>query len=390
LKLGRTQNASSLPGVSVSPAQLGEVVECFERNFRERGELGASVSVWWNGVEILSEAEGWRDKAKARPWTADTLVPVYSATKGPAAATLLMALESRGLGPTTPVREVWPRFPVEANFAQLLSHQCGLAALDRRASVWDHDEVVAAIEVQEPAWLPGEGHGYHPRMFGALVDEPVRRLTGKPLGAYFREVLADPLGLDFWIGLPEAEHGRVATLYPGKADKSDLEEGFYREFHREGSLVRRAFSSPRGLHSVQEMNDPKAWSAGFPAMGGIGTASALAKFYQAAIGALASPLSPVVRAALATLQVQGEDRILLRETAFTCGCQQDPVDESGAKKRLLYGPSPEAFGHPGAGGSHAFGDPATGISFAYVMNQMELSVFPGPKSLDLVAALFEF
>ncbi|HEY8961089.1 MAG TPA: serine hydrolase domain-containing protein, partial [Luteolibacter sp.] len=336
--------------MSVSPAQLGEVVECFERNFRERGELGASVSVWWNGVEILSEAQGWREKTKARPWTPDTLVPVYSATKGPAAATLLMALELRGLSPKTPVREVWPAFPVEASFARLLSHQCGLAALDRRASVWDHEEVVAAVEAQEPAWLPGEGHGYHPRMFGVLVDEPVRRLTGQSLGAYFREILGDPLGLDFWIGLPESEHGRVATLYPGKADKSDLEEGFYREFHRDGSLVRRAFSSPRGLHSVQDMNDPKAWSAGFPAMGGIGTASALAKFYQAAIGALASPLSPAVRTALATLQVQGEDRILLRETAFTCGCQQDPVDESGAKKRRLYGPSPEAFGHPGAGG----------------------------------------
>jgi len=375
--------------VSVSPAQLGEVVECFERNFRERGELGASVSVWWNGVEILSEAQGWREKTKARPWTPDTLVPVYSATKGPAAATLLMALELRGLSPKTPVREVWPAFPVEASFARLLSHQCGLAALDRRASVWDHEEVVAAVEAQEPAWLPGEGHGYHPRMFGVLVDEPVRRLTGQSLGAYFREILGDPLGLDFWIGLPESEHGRVATLYPGKADKSDLEEGFYREFHRDGSLVRRAFSSPRGLHSVQDMNDPKAWSAGFPALGGVGTASALAKFYQAAIGALASPLSPAVRSALATLQIQGEDRILLRETAFTCGCQQDPVDESGAKKRRLYGPSPEAFGHPGAGGSHAFGDPATGISFAYVMNQMELSVFPGPKSLDLVEALFE-
>jgi len=375
--------------VSVSPAQLGEVVECFERNFRERGELGASVSVWWNGVEILNEAQGWREKTRNRPWTSDTLVPVYSATKGPAASTLLLALESRGLGPETSVREVWSRFPVEANFAQLLSHQCGLAALDRRASVWNHEEVIAAVEAQEPAWLPGEGHGYHPRMFGPLVEEPVRRLTGKSLGAYFREVLGDPLGLDFWIGLPESGYSRVATLYPGKADKSDLEEGFYREFHREGSLVRRAFSSPRGLHSVQDMNDPKAWLAGFPAMGGIGTASALAKFYQAAIGALASPLSSAVRAALATREIQGEDRILLRETAFTCGCQRDPVDEAGAKKRRLYGPSPEAFGHPGAGGSHAFGDPATGLSFAYVMNQMELSVFPGPKSLDLIEALFE-
>lgn len=361
----------------------------FERNFIERGELGASVSVWWNGDEVLSLGQGFMDKGKTRPWTEDTLVPVYSATKGLSAATLLMALEEKGFGPQTPVREVWPGFPVErATFAQLLSHQCGLAALDQRASVWDHEEVIAAIEAQTPAWLPGDGQGYHPRTFGALVEEPVRRLTGQTLGTYFREKIAQPLALDFWIGLPESEHSRVATLYPGRADKSDLEEGFYREFHQEGSLVRKAFSSPRGLHSVQDMNDPKAWSARFPAMGGIGTARALAKFYQAAIGAIESPLSPSVRAALAATQIQGDDRILLRETVFTCGCQKDPVDATGRKKRHLYGTSIEAFGHPGAGGSHAFGDPENGLSFAYVMNQMELSVFPGPKSTDMIDALF--
>ncbi|MFD0895014.1 beta-lactamase family protein [Luteolibacter ambystomatis] len=375
--------------MSVSPAQLGQVLSAFERNFRERNELGASVSVWWQGEEIFSAAQGHMDRTKSREWAESTLVPVYSATKGPASATLLMALEAKGMGPETLVREVWPAFPVaEATFAHLLSHQCGLAALDRRASVWDHTEVVAAVEVQEPAWRPGGGQGYHPRTFGALVEEPVRRLTGRTLGVHFREVLGEPLGLEFWIGLPESEHHRVATLYPGKADKSDLEEGFYSEFHKEGSLVRRAFSSPRGLHSVQEMNDPKAWSAGFPAMGGIGTAQALAKFYQAAIGAIESPLSPSVRAALAETRIQGDDRILMRETVFTCGCQKDPLDEAGNKKRRLYGTSAGAFGHPGAGGSHAFGDPETGLSFAYVMNQMELSVFPGPKSTEMIEGLF--
>jgi CubicO group peptidase (beta-lactamase class C family) len=375
--------------VSVSPSALGAVLSVFERNFVERGELGASVSIWWNGEEVLSFAQGFMDRAKTKPWTEQTLVPVYSATKGLSAATLLMALEEKGLGPETLVREVWPAFPVEtATFAQLLSHQCGLAALDQRASVWDHAEVIAAIEAQTPAWLPGDGQGYHPRTFGALVDEPVRRLTGQALGSYFREKIAGPLGLDFWIGLPESEHERVATLYPGKADKSDLEEGFYKEFHQEGSLVRKAFSSPRGLHSVQDMNDPKAWSAGFPAMGGVGKASALAKFYQAAIGAIESPLSPSVRAALATTQIQGDDRILLRETVFTCGCQKDPVNPSGQKLRRLYGSSTEAFGHPGAGGSHAFGDPENGLSFAYVMNQMELSVFPGPKSIEMIDGLY--
>lgn len=373
----------------VSPSSLGDVLARFEENFRERGELGASVSVWWRGEELLAAGEGWCEKERVRAWSRDTLVPVYSATKGPAAATLLLALDERGLGPETPLREVWPGFPVaEASFGDLLSHQCGLAALDRRASLWEHGEVVAAIEAQEPAWRPGEAHGYHPRTFGALLEEPLRRLTGRGLGVEWREKIAAPLGLDFWIGLPEQEWPRVARLYPGKAAAEDLQSGFYREFNAEGTLTRRAFTSPRGLHSVQEMNDPKAWAAGLPALGGVGTASALAKFYQAAIGAIDSPLGGRVRQALAGLRVSGADRVLVQETAFSCGCQLDPLDASGRKGRELYGPSSQAFGHPGAGGSHALGDPESGVSFAYVMNQMELSVMPGAKSLDLVKALF--
>ncbi|MBK1882186.1 beta-lactamase family protein [Luteolibacter pohnpeiensis] len=376
--------------MAVAPSVLGEIAEVFERNFRERGELGASISIWWNGIELLSESAGWCEKEQLRPWDSATMVPVYSATKGPAAATLLVALESAGLNPSSRVREVWSRFPVaEATFAHLLSHQCGLPALDQRASVWDHEAVVAAIEEQEPAWQLGHGHGYHPRTFGALLEEPVRRLTGMPLGEYWRQKIGDPLNLDFWIGLPEKYWPRVAKLYPGKAAKSDLEEGFYREFNQEGTLTRRAFSSPRGLHSVQEMNDPKAWSAGICSMGGIGTASALAKFYQAAIGALESPLSTEVRLALATVQSAAEDRVLLRPTVFTCGCQKDPVGVDGEKIRRLYGKNQAAFGHPGAGGSHGFGDPETGISFAYVMNQMELSVMPGQKCVEMIEALYD-
>lgn len=373
----------------MSPSSLGELLEHFEENFRSRGEIGASVSVWWRGEEVLSAAHGWCEKERHRAWSPGTLVPVYSATKAPAAATLLMALDSRGLGPESPVREVWRGFPVEeATFGDLLSHQCGLAALDQRASLWDHAEVVAAIEAQRPAWRPGQGHGYHPRTFGTLLEEPVRRLTGHSLGRQWREWIAAPLGLDFWIGLPEAEWPRVARLYPGKAAAGDLQSGFYKEFNTEGTLTRRAFGSPRGLHSVQEMNDPKAWSAGFPAMGGVGTASALAKFYQAAIGVIESPLGENVKRALATVRCSGDDLVLIQPTAFSCGCQLDPLDAAGRKSRELYGPSHQAFGHPGAGGSHAFGDPASGVSFAYVMNQMELNVMPGPKSTGLVRALF--
>jgi CubicO group peptidase (beta-lactamase class C family) len=375
--------------MAVSPSALGKVVEVFERNFSDRDELGASVSIWWDGVELISHGHGWCEREKRRSWSSDTLVPVYSATKVPSAATLLLALASRGLSEDTPVREVWPRFPVaEARFFHLLSHQCGLAALDKRASVLEHAAVVESIEQQVPAWRIGDGHGYHPRTFGALVDEPVRRLTGLTLGGYWREMIAGPLDIDFWIGLPEPEWPRVARLYPGKAGKDDLADAFYKQLTTSGTYTRRAFSSPRGLHAIHEMNESRAWSAGLPALGGVGTASALAKFYQAAIGSIESPLPVRVRQALASPRSSAEDRVLLRPTVFTCGAQQDPLDAVGRKRRIIYGPSISAFGHPGAGGSHGLGDPETGISFAYVMNQMDLSVMPGLKCVEMVDALF--
>lgn len=375
--------------MGVSPSGLGALLGEFEENRRSRGEIGASVSVWWRGQEMISSGHGWCERERRRPWSAETLVPVYSATKGPASAALLLALDEKGLGVETPVREVWPRFPVaEASFGDLLSHQCGLAALDHGAELWEHAEVVAAIESQHPAWRPGEGHGYHPRTFGALIDEPVRRLTGTTLGQWWWDRIAGPLGLEFWIGLPEREWPRVASLVPGRATAGDLASGFYKAFSTEGSLTRLAFASPRGLRSVQEMNDPKAWSAGLPAMGGVGTASALARFYQVAIGAVPGPLSERVRAALARRRVDGDDRVLMMPTSFSAGCQLDPLDAGGRKRRSLYGPSLDAFGHPGAGGSHAFGDPENGLSFAYTMNQMELGVMPGRRSSTLVAGLY--
>jgi len=363
-----------------------ELRHYFEENFAVRGELGAGLSVWQDGEEIVSFAGGYRNREKTDSWDARTLVPVYSATKGPAAATLLYALSKHGLDETCLVSEVWAGFPLDgATFAEMLSHQCGLAALAHQADVFDHRAVVQAIEHTTPEWCPGQGHGYHPRTHGFLLDECVRRLEGKRLGEVWNQEIARPMGIDFWIGLSDRDWGRVAKLVPGRAKPSVFEEGFYEAFNTNGSLTRRAFSSPRGLHAIAEMNEPRAWSAGLPAMGGIGSTTGLAKFYQCAIGAIESPLGESIRTALRTLQISGQDRVLLRETAFTCGCQQDPLDESGNKTRQLYGPSTRAFGHPGAGGSHAFGDPEHRLSFAYTMNQMELSVMPGDRCLGLVA-----
>ncbi|MFK7909848.1 MAG: serine hydrolase domain-containing protein [Akkermansiaceae bacterium] len=368
---------------------LKELEKEFQKNFTHRGELGASVSVWKRGEEIISLHNGWSEREEKRPWTAETMVPFYSATKGLSSAVVLYLLGENNLTPADLVSRVWPEFPQpEATFAQLMSHQLGLAALDKKADVYDHASVIDAIENQtSPNWQPNTKHGYHPRTIGYMLDEIARRLSGETLGQVWRDKIAEPLGLDAWIGLPEEQFERVARLYPGKQDKSDLQSGFYGELHREGSLVRQAFFSPRGLHSVREMNEPQAWQAALPAMGGIGTAQALAKFYQAACGAIKF-FSDDVRKWMETMIVMGDDQILQTRTAFSCGFQLDPLDQFGRKDRHHYGLSRRGFGHPGAGGSHAFGDPESGISFAYVMNQMELSPLPKEKSLEMIKAVF--
>lgn len=366
---------------------LEAVKAAFQNNFDQRGELGASLSIWKAGEEVLSLADGWCEREKKKVWNERTMVPFYSATKGPAAATLLVLLEENGLTPDDLVCRVWDDFPQpSATFAEMMSHQCGLAALDIQASVYSYEDVVSAIESQSANWDLGDGHGYHPRTYGFLLEKPVRLLSGMTLGEAWRKKIADPLDLDLWIGLPESEFDRVATLYPGKMDKSDLESGFYKEFNQAGTLVRRAFSSPRGLHGVHEMNHPKAWQAALPAMGGVGTARSLAKFYQAAIGQI-ELFSDDCLDWMSQAIVAGDDRVLITPTRFSCGFQLDPIDSAGNKLRQNYGLSPRAFGHPGAGGSHGFGDPESGISFSYLMNQMELAVLPGPKSLDVIQAL---
>lgn len=363
------------------------IEQIFKENFHQYGELGASVSVWQHGEEILSLAEGWCERERVRSWNRDTLVPVYSATKGPASVTLLMLLEENGLSPESRVRQVWDKFPNEkATFAEMMSHQCGLAALDQAESVFDYRAVISAIEGQTPYWELGDGHGYHPRTYGFLLDECVRVLTGSTLGEVWRTRIAEKLDLDLFIGLPGEEFNRVAKLYPGKMDKSELESGFYKEFNQPGTLTKKAFSSPRGLNAVHEMNSEKAWQSALPAMGGVATASALAKFYQAAIGAIDFFESDVLEWMQET-QSMGDDKVLITPTHFTNGFQKDPLDVAGNKIRNNYGRSRSAFGHPGAGGSHAFGDPESGVSFAYTMNQMDLSVLPGVKSSRMISTI---
>lgn len=384
-----------------SPGHLDAVTRWFDDNFLSRGELGASVSIWQSGVEILSLAQGHADRSQSRPWTSETLVPVWSATKGPAAVCALMAMAEASLPIDALVTEIWPEFATggkaNVSFAHLFSHTAGLCALNDRVSILDYEAVIQALEHQPPLWEPGTKQGYHARTFGFLMDEVVRRVIGAAsLGEFFREALGSPMGLDFWIGLPSAQHGRVATVYPGKISIADGDRPFLKAFSTSGSLTQRTFSSPLGLNAVQDFNQPETWQRGFASMGGVGSASGLGKFYamlaQGGVwGGRQIVPADVIRLLSGTLSEQ-EDLVLCTPITFGAGVMKDPLQTDPAlppgKLRCHYGPSLQAFGHPGAGGCLAFADPENQISFAYTMNQMETGALPGPKSIGLIDRLY--
>ena len=384
-------NALQFLYMRLDPEVRDRLEPLFQQNFEKFGELGAAVSVWQNGNPVADLYGGFCDARREKPWMADTLVLVWSATKGIGSACLLHALQERNIEITERVAEFWPEFDQSGkekiSVAQLLSHQAGLCALDRRVDVLDYDAVIRALEMQTPLWPPGTAHGYHARTFGFLLDELVRRLSGKRLSDYWEENFARPLGLDFWIGLPNDQNARVATVYAAKSGKPPEPKQFYADLVTPGTLVRKTFTSPYGLHAISKMNDPVIRAQPIVSFGGIGSASALAKFYFVlANGGKFDGrkfFSEKTLGWMTTTLTDGIDRVFQIPTAFSAGFMKD----SGHAARRMFGLSATSFGHPGAGGSHVFADPESKISFAYVMNQMEQSLLPTEKSLRLVDVL---
>jgi CubicO group peptidase (beta-lactamase class C family) len=383
-----------IPAMQLEGGQLRQRLEpVFQENFEKLGELGAAVSVWQNGRPIVDLYGGFRDARREKPWTADTLVLVWSATKGIGSACLLHVLQEHRIELDRRVAEFWPEFAQagkeDITLAQLLSHQTGLCALGRRVDILDYAAVIQALEAQTPLWPPGTAHGYHARTFGFLLDELVRRIAGKTLPDYWQEVFARPLNLDLWIGLPEKENPRVATIYAAKSGKPPEPKQFYVDLATPGTLARKAFTSPHGSHVVSAMNNPPIRAKPIVSFGGIGSAASLAKFYSMLANGgnfdRQTFFSKRTIAWMTTTLVDGVDRVFQIPTAFSAGFMKD----SRKTARRIFGPSRSAFGHPGAGGSHAFADPENKLSFAYVMNRMEQKVLPNEKSLRLVDTIYQ-
>jgi CubicO group peptidase (beta-lactamase class C family) len=380
--------------VTLDGAELRSRIESvFQENFSRFGDLGAAVSIWQDGESVLELHGGFRDKQHEQVWTEDTLVLVWSATKGIGSACLLHALQETGIELSRKVADLWPEFgqnnKSDITIGTLMSHRAGLCAIDKPVDILDYAAVMAALEQQTPLWEPATAHGYHARTFGFLIDELHRRITGSSIAEYWRKTFAEPLDLDFWIGLPNELNPRVATMYPAKAGSVAEPMQFYRDLATPGTLQRKVFTSPHGLNSVSAMNKPEIRAIPIVSLGGIGTATALAKFYAllANDGVMDGRrffASQTIRR-MTERRADGPDLVFEIPTAFSAGFM---MDSAAAAERRIFGETKSAFGHPGAGGSHAFADSENRIGFAYVMNQMEQSVLPTAKSVRLIGSLY--
>jgi CubicO group peptidase (beta-lactamase class C family) len=347
------------------------VCEAFAGNFAERGETGAAVCVLVGGRTAVDLWGGFADTARARPWQPDTLVNVFSVGKGLTAVCAARLAGQRRLDVDARAARYWPEFAAAGKDAvtvrQLLSHQAGLPAVRRRLPpgvMLDWSAMTTALAAEQPWWEPGTGHGYHACTFGFLAGEVIRRAAGCSVGRLLREEVAGPLGADVYIGLPASAQPRVAEFdWPGPPPSEDQPAGL----EPARLMVHNAYFNPGGLSGAGVVNSPAWRAAEHPSANAHASARGVARVYAAlAAGGTLNGTVVADRAALAeatTEQASGQDLVLDRPSRFGLGFQL-PQPE-----RPLAG-SPAAFGHFGAGGSLGFCDPATGIAFGYVMNQM--------------------
>lgn len=347
-----------------------------ERNFASRGEVGAAVCVIQRGEVVVDLHGGVADERSGRPWTDDTLVMVWSCTKG-MTAMCLHALVADGLVELeAPVARYWPAFAQNGKdaitVAMLLNHQAGLPGLSEPlppGAVLDWAEPVARLERETPKWAPGTRHGYHSVTFGWLVGELIRRVSGLDVGAFLRERIAGPLGADCWIGLPEDEDARVAHVRMAPRPQPGEAMSPYSAAWLRGDPLQRSIANSIGEFNEAGICNTRAGRAAvLPAANGIASARGLATLYRPlATGEPLGdvPLPPAVRRRMASVESAAIDAVSLLPTRCTSGFQKGSLHPGPWEVLRL---PEDAFGHAGLGGSLGFADPARELSFGYVTN----------------------
>jgi CubicO group peptidase (beta-lactamase class C family) len=373
-------------------SRFERVREAFAENLEKRNEYGAAVAVTLDGRPVVDLWGGYADKARTRPWTADTLANVFSTTKGLTAICAHRLASEGKLNLDAPVVRYWPEFAQngkgEITVRQVLGHRAGLPAIRQRLSVetfYDWNAMASLLAREEPFWEPGTTHGYHALTFGWLVGEIVRRISGKSLGTYFREAIAGPLGLDCHIGLDARDDHRCAEIRqapppaPGEFNLFD-----YATKNRD-SLTAKVFLNPSNALRSEVVNSLPWRGAEIPAANAHTTAGALARLY----GALARGgeidnvrvMAPAEIEQCYREESYGTDQVLMMTTRFGNGFMLTQPDEP-------WGPNPRSFGHPGAGGSLGFADPDAKVGFGYVMNKMGAGILIHERARVLFEAVY--
>jgi CubicO group peptidase (beta-lactamase class C family) len=396
--------------VAVSPDLIGgdvdegygKVADAFRANFAKGDEVGAAIAVYRDGVKVVDMWGGYRNGITTEPWQPDTMVNMFSTTKGVAALAVALAV-SRGLfGYDDKVADHWPEFAqagkADVTVRQLLGHQAGLCVLRPAPTVLDVVDparLSTMLAAQKPAWPPGTRQGYHAITLGWYESELIRRTdpAGRTLGRFFADEIAAPLGLDLHIGLPDSvRRDRLAHLHHWSRAESLRHLGVLPSALIVASLnpvglLARAGRLPRDVNPwAGDYNRDDVRAIEIPSANGIGTAAAVAQLYGvAATGDAALGLTPSVRDELMaepTAPSRGlRDRVLRVDVVYSLGLAKPaPV--------CVFGSSDKAFGTPGFGGSFGFADPDTGVGFAYVMNRLGFHLCSDPRELALRQALF--
>nr|AID57607.1 esterase [uncultured bacterium] len=366
--------------------------EVFEQNFTERGEVGASVCVRDTSGRVLVDLWGGTHADGKTPWTRETTSIVFSCTKAATALCAQVLIDRGQLDPNDLVTDYWPEFGADGKekttVRDMLGHRSGVPALRepvKPGGFLDFEYVAERLAAETPFWDPGTTHGYHMVTFGWTVGELVRRVSGKSLGQFFKDEIADPYGIDFHIGLPKTEFSRVSKMQLYEPTKLDSPSPF----------VRAMLDNPAGLQALAFGNNggwyfdaPESWQAEIGGAGGISNARGLAAMFgtlfdetpllsKSRMNAMREPVS------------EGMDTTLKIPTRFGQGLMlsTDNRDMPGEGNSAVLGGG--AFGHVGMGGSIGFADPEAGMCFGYTMNKMGGGILLNDRGQSLVDAAYQ-
>jgi CubicO group peptidase (beta-lactamase class C family) len=362
------------------------VRERFAANFQREDhcrEIGAALSVFHGDRCVVDLWAGHMDRDRAQPWRKDTLLNIYSTTKGVVGCCVAMLVDRGELSYEDTVASVWPEFAQngkqDITVAQVLSHQAGLPAFEQPTTaddLYDWDARCAALAAQKPRWTPGQKTAYHPITYGFLAGEIVRRVSGRSVGQFLRQELALPLAAECFIGLEPAAHRRVATTLPPKRMINPSALPVSEE-------TRLSLTNP--MLDPQAANTPEWRKAELPALNGHASADGIARIYAV----LANGGEFERRRYLSPATIDRMTRVLSRRMDLTLGMEAGWAagvvlnDETA-----FFGPNPRTYGHSGWGGSFGCADPDRQLAIGYVCNQMGPDLVGDVRARELCATLY--